>query len=147
MSLGCPWRTSNPERMIGLAPRPDDPAGDEVFLSDVDGDDLPPSGAGVVMAGVDDFLPGVTFPDFLSSELSELDFDEGRTSSDFLVSTLFSYGLNARCLISGVVRGFSCLAGGVLFVKSTLLLLLLLLFFLSWEDCGKDLLGGESAPI
>lgn len=86
--------------MIGLVP--EEPAGED--LASCEGLLLPFSAVGGV-----DLRPGVLFPDFLSSELSILALEEGRGSSGFLVTTLVSYGLNARCLLSGVERGLSCL--------------------------------------
>lgn len=106
MSFGWPCKISNPERIIGLCPRAD--AGDD-FCSN-DGELLPASGFGVAfvlcVAGDEDFLSGVEVSDFFSSVLlfCTLDFDVGRDSSDFFVTTLFSYGLKANLLSFGVER-------------------------------------------
>lgn len=77
--MPCP-KTSSPERIIGLVP--EEPAGED--LDSFAGLLLPVSAVGGV-----DLRPGVLFPDFLSSELSELALDEG-LSSGFLVTTLVS---------------------------------------------------------
>lgn len=120
--------------MIGLVP-------DELEDLFSDGLFFPLSAVGGV-----DFRPGVLFPDFFSSALSELDLDEGLASSGFLVTTFASYGLNARCLISGVERGFSGfpeLPGDERLIAS---LLTLITFFLSIGG-SRGLVGVVSAPI
>lgn len=134
--MPCP-NTSNPERIIGLVP--EDPAGDDLWS--LDGLLLPFSAVGGV-----DLRPGVLFPDFLSSELSELAFDDGRFSSGFLVTTLASYGLKAKCLLSGEERGLSGLLalGDERLIES--LLTLFTDFFLS-SGGSSGLLVKVSAPI
>lgn len=93
-----------------------------------------------------DLRPGVLLPDFFSSELSELALEEG-LSSGFFDTTLVSYGLKARCLLSGEERGLSFIT--VLFgdVRLTTSLLTLFTDFF-FSSGGRSGLAGEvSAPI
>lgn len=117
MSFGWPCSTSNPERIIGLAPRCELLSGDVDFRSDPLGVTFPLSDREsllftTLISGELALLRDGTralLLDLSSQTLSLtlLDFDDGRSSER--LSTFISYGLNANGLVSCGVVDFGVL--------------------------------------